>query len=1217
MNRGSTSPRSTPPGAGGQHNEIGSEYRARVGALLATAVLLGDDLRQLGAPFGGTPTTIRAEADSPVDDLVLRLDDGRSVSLQAKHRASLSEMVSSPLGKATRQFVEAHRTEPSSDPLVLVYAHGSHPLTALGDWCASLRHAEPGVPSPAQVASGERFMALLRTLGVHDADEAKDLARRIYLWQAEPRHGDLYAVAMRRLAEIGVAADDRAPAFDLLTERVRLLARHRAGDGLEQLVDVLQHGRRLDLGGAQTPSVRAALLVAEYRERTVRRGRLLSAFGVPAAVANVPLSEGDAEVRVQLPRRPDENVATETSLAQALRRRGRVVVTGRGGSGKSTALRVLAAQLAAIPDGPIPLAAQWNDLDHRPDDPLGVLVTRATRDLVPADAELLTGALRAAFARGECALLLDGLDEVVAGRDRLAAIVKRWLDDAPPSTEVVVAARPSAAQAIGAFEWPELQLAEPRHPETTTRAVISAVARHDGRSAAWVDERVAWATERRNRDRDLAATPLMVVLLATLAATVERLQDLPSTRTAVLMTALGDIVTRWEVGTRHGDRVAVGDLAPSQAQEALFRALYVLSRATIMGEVDPGSALEEDLASFLGPMSPGRARACARDAIEFWIATGLFTLSGTDVRAQPRSLAEAALARQAIAESVSAKELMHYRRTSAGWDVLALLALERADVRTTWAEHVAADGSADELMALVDAHLDGARLDTEEIARLVDSAVVDTLRDDPEPDRIVEALLALDLPPLSVGTLRQRVGERLPLQEHPVIDAALLVRSPELTREELDRLRAFFTADRPESGHDEDGTLRIDTLDRLHLRALQDAAVRLIACSRQDAELVASRLEKLGTRRFPSRLRRAFRDAGHDDLAREARATPAVERTDWSGFGDFEQATRTALSVAAGLADGRPLSWTERRRLDELADLWTTMRSEWWRPRWVEARTEVLREWMHIAVVLGEFDAAGVAAQAQQLLNELEDDPDADDLLRDDGTIRPLTHWEHLDGCEATADALIHIFGRVTYQALRSLMQALATAPCQQHVHEATLAALPSLTRVWRAEGALVALATAEDPDDLAFRWSRHEDVRRREAAAAALPHLLQTNASRGEELAVTLLDDQDRGVQAKTVASVASAVEAGVTLSPAVIEALIRVENASRKPYVCRWCDAEVPARMTSCPECHSGGPSYQQDLERALSRPAPTISNDLSKRLRELAPRRRVRLGHDFGDW
>jgi hypothetical protein len=361
------------------------------------------------------------------------------------------------------------------------------------------------------------------------------------------------------------------------------------------------------------------------------------------------------------------------------------------------------------------------------------------------------------------------------------------------------------------------------------------------------------------------------------------------------------------------------------------------------------------------------------------------------------------------------------------------------------------------------------------------------------------------------------------------------------------------------------------------------------------------------------RLRRAFREAGHKDLARDAIATPEVDPIDWGGFGDFEQATRTALTLAAGLADGRPLAFSERRRLDELADLWTTMRSEWWLPRWVEHRAEVLREWMRIAVVLGDFDAAAIAAQAQQVLNDSEHDPDADDLLRDDASARPLSHWEHIEACEPTVDALVGIFPQVPYQCLPSLMKALSTAPCKRHAHEAVLAALPSMTRIWRAQGTWLALVTAESPDELAITWSTHEDVRRRDAAAAAVGYLLETNAPIGEQMAVVLLDDQDRGVQAETVARLAAAIEAGLAVGSAVTDKLADLEDAPLKPYLCQWCDGEAATQMTSCPTCHTTGPSYHQDLRRALGRPR-AASSDLSERLRDLAPRRRVRLSRNL---
>src|SRR4051794_12592727 len=236
--------------AGGQHNEIGGEYRARLGALLATAVLLGDDLGQLGAPVRGVGVSLRAEADLPVDDLVVGLASGSVVCVQAKHRVSLSEKPKSPFGKAVRQFVAAHRA-PTEGPLVLAYAYGSGPLEAFGAWCESLRYAEEGVPAPPQVDAAGRFRKLAARLGVADETDVRSFARRIHLWKAEPRHGDLYAAAMQRLAEVGVEPHQRASAFDRLADRVRVLAQKRAGDDRQALVDVLSRAGELRLHNAR------------------------------------------------------------------------------------------------------------------------------------------------------------------------------------------------------------------------------------------------------------------------------------------------------------------------------------------------------------------------------------------------------------------------------------------------------------------------------------------------------------------------------------------------------------------------------------------------------------------------------------------------------------------------------------------------------------------------------------------------------------------------------------------------------------------------------------------------------------------------------------------------------------------------------------------------------------------------------------------------------
>ena len=70
---------------GGSNDEKGSEFRARVGALLATAIITGSRLSDLDrdeAPI--RPRPIAAEADSWVDDLKVTCEDDSKVLFQAK-----------------------------------------------------------------------------------------------------------------------------------------------------------------------------------------------------------------------------------------------------------------------------------------------------------------------------------------------------------------------------------------------------------------------------------------------------------------------------------------------------------------------------------------------------------------------------------------------------------------------------------------------------------------------------------------------------------------------------------------------------------------------------------------------------------------------------------------------------------------------------------------------------------------------------------------------------------------------------------------------------------------------------------------------------------------------------------------------------------------------------------------------------------------------------
>src|SRR4051794_14497371 len=88
MARGRTAPASA---LGGSHNERGSEYRAYVGALLASCVLREESLAAIQLTSSpGQAVLLEAEGDRPVDDLVIETAEGRRTFFQAKASAGLT-----------------------------------------------------------------------------------------------------------------------------------------------------------------------------------------------------------------------------------------------------------------------------------------------------------------------------------------------------------------------------------------------------------------------------------------------------------------------------------------------------------------------------------------------------------------------------------------------------------------------------------------------------------------------------------------------------------------------------------------------------------------------------------------------------------------------------------------------------------------------------------------------------------------------------------------------------------------------------------------------------------------------------------------------------------------------------------------------------------------------------------------------------------------------
>src|SRR4029077_9001401 len=151
---------------------------------------------------------------------------------------------------------------------------------------------------------------------------------------------------------------------------------------------------------------------AGYRQRLQRDGETIRLLGVGAGIPNLELADVDAEVKAAEPSQ-DEEKERERVLGLLVRRRGRLLLTGLPGSGKSTAMRQAAAEQAGISDAPLPLFVDLKKFAGRieTESALDALVGIVCGGAPPKEQGMLREQVLAAIDTGNATLYLDALDE--------------------------------------------------------------------------------------------------------------------------------------------------------------------------------------------------------------------------------------------------------------------------------------------------------------------------------------------------------------------------------------------------------------------------------------------------------------------------------------------------------------------------------------------------------------------------------------------------------------------------------------------------------------------------------------------------------------------------------------------------------------------------------------------------------------------------------------
>lgn len=1194
---------------GGAADEAGGAYRAGVAAVIAAHLLYGWDLQALGLSKGAAvPSALRLEADEAVDDIVIDFSGGGRAFLQAKRNLRLATAPASQLAKAMsqcRRAVVESELDPKTDRLIIVSGSASGPIRDLKEALRRQRDPFSGAMSDAQATALSRFEPLLE--GLNQTHRAQ-LLDCLTIWHcdAEERDGGDAERAAALLDGSIVPHGMGQRAFQALVTKAREIARLRSGLDVDGLIDCLKEADielTDDASGARAARIVARQQAsARYRQRLQMEGDSIRLLGVGAGLPELPIVDIDASVEATESWLEEER-PSERPLDLLIRRRGRLILTGLPGAGKSTAMRRAAAVQAGEISSPLPIVIRLDVLARRLEHSgfTDAIVELASEDAPPADRELLTEALREALAKGHATLFLDALDEARGKSRAVIGAIMSFLGGADPSMEVLLATRDTKIADAAALGFRQARLSEPEKLDRTIEGVLRAFALHRkiDNPKEWVEPRERWVNRALSRDPDLKSTPLMPILLAVSAAHTDHSQ-LPEVRAEILRRVIRDVVSEWEAGRTHDGVLELGVIKGTQATEALLEC-FIVEGMTLAAELRPS---EERVASMLAAaledkweLAPGAANATAREAIAFWDEAGVF-LKSSQGEVEPRVKLFSELA-----------DAWHHSNTedarARGWVRRALADGERDEAlklaaslsRVVGEELVriaVRGGRASDIFLALEAIKQGAKVDDTAIAEVVEGLAGLVASGGETGTKAAGEMVAMDVPDHLRDQVLGCIQRDLP-RDHALVAEVRAIVNWSLERDDaaMTRFEEVLASNPPkpvEEPRDVRARLRLSGVDGRWSAAVAAAAEILVPLSENNAAVAARQVERVGGR-SAQQIIDVIKAAGHGDLVAdfEKRIGRTMRQANFwiEGFARSDEADDLFLEMVAENGGEAMLSLREQRGLDELVDLYFTLgipdsASFSFAEMTLDAPAR-MRELVNAAIVLGGFDADKLASEARLLRHQadLREGSSRSQIVFLPGVDRGLDRWSRVREPTQLVDELLRQLGGVSFSAHRAAA-ALAAAPQSLEVHGKVLSKL-DLMKGRRLElGGLLALETSSSEGEaleLAAGWSREgQPPLRRIAgrfAAAALPSL---GKARG--LFIISLTDHDSGVRAEAVDSL----DAGSLDSE--LRVAIEAARDGSTDWECRWCTHQNRQSSGSCEECQSVGPELRQKIN-ALLRP------------------------------
>lgn len=1177
---------------GGAANEAGAEYRRGVAALFVAHGLNGSIPSELPKRMGNI-RAVGLETDEPVDDLVVHLDRGR-VLIQAKRKLTLGRAFNETAAQWLAALSEPG-FDPDSDLLGVAAAAASNSIkTAFNTW--QRRKKDPTASLTRTEQDNIRDVeAALRALGASGEDIAIIAKASVLLeYRAEGLADYDSQIGSLLLDGTVVIKGQGSQAWRILKSQAGHVARNRLTLKLEGWLQYLEDAE-VNLVADERASWSSLQVLRQqalqgYLDRLIERGRSVSLSGIGIQLPPIPLDTIDLGLTVRDHKSDDDRSSGE--LLWALRRRGRAILTGLPGGGKSTAIHSTASQWASRPGWSTPVVVSLRKLADR-ERAREVSLQRAILSLAienepPSTRHLVSDQLEALMSDGDVVLFLDGLDEAADRSLDIASKILSLLVDTNQDNELLLATRDVAYADAQLLGLPAVRLNPPRDLDPVVRGLLSAFADHRQISLAtpWVEQRFEWVTEVLKTDRQLRETPLVPVLLTALAADRDD-GTLPTTRAVILKDAIEAVVRR-----RESPRDGTVELLPQSLKADVIIETFGVVAAALGAR--GGSAQRDDIVSDLVAylqsevgQHPAVARSTARDVARFWDEAGVFVAEGADKLTSPRvqlfmEIGDAINATRTASDPGA--ELTRWLGEPHRRETLILT----AGMSRQWAEAllVHATASGDDLSVRIAAEAidQGAEVSEDHLRRFAQALIDRTKSGDEFSWRCFQQLVRMDVPNAlrqptldalaGFGPDHRRIGTALAVIEWDLDlpdRATLLEEAIHITS--LPKLKAD-PIDQRGSRADRGLALVLGGMSQALMRC-KVAAARELLPSRPDlAEEIASSLGQVSM--WASKeLATILDENGYQQLTKDSLADSPRGWERWARLADGHQSeVHSLLNEIQQWNSAANLTKREARRLDELADFVETLNlndiSAW--PS--ASHFDVIESgWLNAVAELGGFNKGVLAAQASIVMKEMEHDVRSSDrqhehaafyALFDSAELRKLDNWSRVDSPDEARQLALSMLP-ASYGCAVVGARALSAHPSQDETSALIAEVFPNLSHRVARFAVLAFVILRKEADEAFAAIADHENPAVR-AAAASFVDVISEDGNL-TEVATMLALDTDRSVQIAALDRIADQTD---SLVPGLENLLRRIRRAGSKPFRCTSCGALNDANRRSCQDCN-----------------------------------------------